>query len=202
MPELILTNDHCYLLNGKPIDGLTSTIKEAGLIRDNDEWYMQRGLAIHKATELWDKNILDEKSIDPQIFGYFESWKQFRKDQNYIPTHIEYQIYHPDLLVGMTIDRLPGPLDLKSGSPEPWHILQIACQWDALKSNYYNGHPLLKLIAQPMNVYLDAEGGPPKVKIYKYSELKEAFKVYASMVHFLRWCRSMGVGFKKGESNE
>ncbi len=184
MPELILTNDHRYLLDGKPIDGLTSTIKEAGLIRNSDEWYMTKGTAIHLATELWDRDTLDETTVDPQIQGYLESWKRFRKDQNYTPTHIEYQIYHPELMVGTKIDRLPGPLDLKSGSPEPWHILQIAFQAATLRI----GHKL-DLSSSPKDVYLDPDGGPPKVKVYTQSELREAFKVYASMLHFIRWRR-------------
>ncbi len=185
MPELILTNDHRYLLDGNPIDGLTSTIAEAGLIGNfGGEWYLERGTAIHLATELWDKGTLDESTVDPQIQGYLASWKQFRKDQGYTPVEIEYQIYHPELLVGMKTDRLPGPCDLKSGSPEPWHILQIAAQWSTLYA-----HRLDKLIKNPMDVYLDPDGGPPKVKAYKFLELREAFKIYASMLVYLRWRR-------------
>jgi hypothetical protein len=86
--------------------------------------------------------------------------------------------------VGTTIDRLPGPLDLKSGSPEPWHILQIAFQVVTIK--IHNG---LELIKTPMDIYLDPDGGLPKLEIYSPSELREAFGVYASMLYFLRWKR-------------
>jgi hypothetical protein len=144
---------------------------------------MTRGTYIHKATEYWDKGELDEFTVDPQIKGYLESWKCFRKDQNYTPVAIEYKIYNPILMVGTTIDRLPGPVDLKSGSPEPWHILQIAFQWKTLMS--YDPY----FISNPQDVYLDPDGGPPKVKSYKISELKEAYQVYCSMLHFIRWRR-------------
>ncbi len=192
MPELILTNDHRYLLDGKPIDGLTSTIDEAGLMGNyGSEWYLDKGTAVHLATELWDKGILDEATVDPQIAGYLESWKRFRKDQNYTPIKIEYQIYHPELMVGTKIDRLPL-LDIKSGPQAPWHVLQVAFQWITLKIDQDSLlWPLPSWI--PKNVYLDPDGGSPKIKTYQPHELREAFKVYASMLYFLRWRRSVGV---------
>ena len=189
MPKLELDDQHRYTLDGKGLDGLTSTIAEAGLISGyGSDWYMQRGTFIHQATEYWDKKILDENTLDPQIVPYLNSWKQFRKDQSYTPSHIEYPTYHPDLMVGMKIDRLPGPCDLKSGVLEPWHILQIAVQWSALIC-----HGMHDLAREPQDVYLDPDGGPPKVKPYKTSELKDAFKVYTSMMVFLRWRREKGI---------
>ncbi len=193
MSELILTNDHRYLLDGKPIDGLTSTISEAGLTRISDPWYGERGTAVHLATEYFDKGTLDEDSVVDEIKGYLESWKQLRRNQNYtsipIPIHTEYKTYHPELMVGMKIDRLPGPIDLKSGTPEPWHILQIAVQYKTIQ--IYNLYDYSKDI--PMDIYLDPNGKPPKVKTYNHSQLTEAFKVYASMLHFIRWKREKGV---------
>ncbi len=186
--ELTLDDQHIYRLDGKVIDGLTSTISEAGLIRNSDPKYMQSGSAIHKITEIWDLGKIEEYEIDPAGLPYLESWKRFRKDQNYVPSHIEYMTYHPTLLVGTTVDRLPGPIDLKSGSVENWHILQIGFQWACLYE-----HGMSDLAKQPMDIYLDPDGGPPKVKVYKTSELKEAFRVYASMLHFIRWKREKGV---------
>ena len=189
MPKLELDDQHRYTLDGKELDGLTSTIAEAGLISgygtDRDK---QRGSFLHLATEYFDKGELDESTVDPQIQGYLSSWKQFRKDQNYTPVEIEYPTYHPEILVGCKIDRLPGPIDLKSGAPEPWHILQIAVQWSVLIC--HGMHDLARL---PQDVYLDPDGGPPKVKPYKTSELKDAFKVYASILVFIRWKREKGI---------
>jgi hypothetical protein len=188
MTELILTNDHRYLLDGKQIDGLTSTISEAGVIGDfGSEWHMTKGTAVHRATEYYDRGTLDESTVDEEIKGYLESWQKYRADQVYKPSEIEIQIYNPVLMVATTIDRLPGPLDIKSGSPEPWHILQIAFQWKTLSDI-----DMTELIWLPQDVYLDPRGKPPKVKTYKYPELKEAYKVYCSMLHFLRWRRENG----------
>lgn len=188
MTELRLdSNTHIYYLDNKQVDGLTSTIKEAGLIRNYDPWYGERGSALHLATEFYDRGTLDESTVDPQIQGYLESWKRFRKDQNYTPTYIEHITYHPELMVGTKIDRLPL-LDIKGGAKEAWHILQLAVQWSIL--NIEEKHELAR---SPMDIYLDPDGGPPKVKSYKTSELREAFKVYASMLHFIRWRRFVGI---------
>jgi hypothetical protein len=187
---LTLDDQHQYRWDGKPVDGLTSTIAEAGLIRNSDPWYADRGSKVHLATQYFDEGTLDEETVDPQIKGYLESWKRFRKDQGYDPIHIyiEFKTYHPILQVATMIDRLPGPCDLKSGSVEPWHILQIAFQWDCLRTI-----GMRDLAIKPMDVYLDPDGGPPKVKTYTSSELREAFKVYTSMLYFLRWKRERGI---------
>ena len=185
MSNLILDiPTHTYYLDNKPLDGLTSTIAEAGLIRGGDPWYMGRGTAVHLATEYFDKGTLDEDSVADEIKGYLLSWKQFRADQNYTPVEIEYPIWHPELMVGTKIDRLPL-LDIKSGAPDKWHILQLALQWSALIC-----HGMHDMAKSPMGVYLDPDGGPPKVKPYKTSEMREAFKAYASMLYFVRWRRN------------
>lgn len=191
MSELLLDENHHYTLDGKGLDGLTSTIQEAGLIGNfGTEWHMDKGTAIHLATEYYDKGTLDESTVDPEIVGYLESWKRFRKEQNYTPIAIEYVIYHPELMVGSKVDRLPL-LDIKSGSQVPWHALQIGFQWATLRTGCE-----VKAIWSPMDIYLDPDGGSPKIKVYTNSELREAFKVYASMLHFLRWRRE-----KYGTSN-
>jgi len=179
--------NHIYWIDNKKVDGLTSTLSEAGLISNYaSEWYKTRGTYIHKATEYWDRGELDESTIDPQIKGYLESWKRFRKDQNYTPhpEFIEGKLFNSVLLVGMTIDRAPGPVDLKSGTTEPWHALQLSLHWATLI-----GEGSQELAKSPMDVYLDPDGGPPKIKAYKISELKEAYQVYCSMLHFIRWRR-------------
>jgi hypothetical protein len=43
-----------------------------------------------------------------------------------------------------------------------------------------------------MDVYLDREGGTPHVETYSPREMREAYKVYCSMVHLIRWKRERG----------
>ncbi len=186
-PKIELDENHRYTVDGKPMDGLTSTIAEAGLIRNGgDPWYLKKGSFIHKATELWDLGILEETTVDPvEVAGPLESWKRFRKDQNYTPTQIEWMTYHPFLMVATTVDRLPL-LDIKSGAPEAWHILQIGFQAACLRER---GMSISDFAGKPMDVYLDPDGGPPKVRVYTQAEMREAFKVYSSMLYFIRWRR-------------
>lgn len=184
MSELLLDENHHYTLDGKGLDGLTATIAEAGLIGNfGTKWHMDKGSAIHLATEFYDRGTLDEATVDPQIQGYLESWKQFRKDQNYTPIEIEYRIVNTVLMVASRVDRIPL-LDIKSGTPTPWHILQIAFQWATLIAE----HPR-EWVLKPTDIYLDPDGGPPKVKVYSLTELKEAYKVYCSLLYFIRWRR-------------
>jgi len=182
--SLVLTEDHEYYLGNKKLDGLTSTIAEAGLIRSSDPWFMSRGTAIHKATEFWDRRTLDESTVDPKIQGYLASWIRFRKDQNYTPKEIEYRIYHPELMVATTIDRLPL-CDLKSGVYELWHPLQLSFHWACLKAHGMQENA-------PMDVYLDPDGGPPKVRLYTQAEMREAFRIYSCLLVFIRWKREKG----------
>ena len=175
---------HQYWLDGKPIDGLTSTIREAGLGWDADQHYLERGKAIHLVTEKWDKGMLDEAMVTDEIMPFLESWIKFRRDLKYTPVEIEFPTYHPELMVGTRIDRLPL-LDIKSGGPEKWHVLQLALQWSALSC-----HGMSHLAKTPMGIYLNSEGKIPKVKLYKASEMREAFKAYSSMLYFLRWRRN------------
>lgn len=181
---LTLDENHQYRLDGRPIDGLTATINEAGLTWNCDPYYLARGAEIHLVTEYYDRGSNATDTIADNILPYFESWRKFRQEQNYHPLEIEYMIHHPELIVGTKIDRLPGPLDIKSGAPQKWHILQVAFQWACLKA-----HNLGNLAQCPMDVYLSEDGSSPKVKTYTQSEMREAFKVYCSMLHFIRWRR-------------
>jgi len=181
MPKLELDDQHRYTLDGKGLDGLTSTIAEAGLISGyGSDWYMQRGTFIHQATEYWDKGELDESTVDPHIQGYLESWKQFRKDQNYKPDEIELKLYDPIYLYAGTIDRLPL-CDLKSGVEEKWHKWQLAGYWNLCRVNGLQDQCL-----NPFIVYLQEDGGPPKLKNYTQSQMRETLKDFLCILQFVR----------------
>jgi hypothetical protein len=182
---LFQDNGHKYTFDGKPVDGLTSTIQEAGLISNYaSEWYMTRGTYIHLATQLWDEGILDESTVDPQIKGYLESWKRFRKDQDYTPIEIELQLYDPIYLYAGTIDRLPL-CDLKSGVEEKWHKWQLAGYWNLCKVNGFQDR-----CRNPFIVYLDENGDPPKLRNYTQSQMREALKDFLCILQFSRLKRN------------
>ena len=188
MSELKLDQvTHTYTLDGRRIDGLTSTIAEAGLIRSSDLGYLKKGTAVHRATELWDKGTLDESTVHPDIIGYLESWKCFRKDQNYTPLYIEKSLFDSIYLYAGTVDRLPL-LDLKSGSKEAFHKWQLAGYWNLCKINGFE-----KLYQNPQNIYLDSDGGPPMVLNYTQAQMREALKEFFIILSFVRLKRSVGI---------
>ncbi len=187
MPEFTLSDEHVYTLDGRVIDGTTSILDEAGLIRGGDPWFMDRGTAIHKATEFYDRGTLDENTVDPQIAGYLKSWQLFRLDQDYIPIYIELPLSDPVLLYAGTLDRLPL-IDLKSGAYAPWHSLQVAAYWNLARVNGYQAECL-----KPMGIYLQEDGGPPKIKTYTQTEVRQEFKTFCSFLHTVRWKQEKGV---------
>ena len=109
---------------------VTEALTLAGLI--DPTWYAagaaQRGTAVHAATALDDLGDLDETSVDPIVAPYLESWRKLRDQMGWKFRRSEIEVeLRRGTLVGH-VDRLFGNvvLDVKSGSPEPWHAIQTA----------------------------------------------------------------------------
>lgn len=180
--KIILTDDHRYVdeETGNEYPGVTSIIKSAGLMgyMPDDPWYMERGSAVHSSTELYDKGTLDDSSVDPRISGYLLAWKRYRDDSQFVPEFIEKIFYHPVYCYCGTPDR--NGLDIKTGSPAPWHILQGAAYKNLSDS------PVWKTI------YLQEDSGY-KVVTYNYFELREAFKIFTSALAIHNWKKLRGI---------
>jgi len=164
---------HTYTLDGQEIPSVTQVLKAEGFINTDfiDPWYAERGTAVHKATELFDLGTLDESSLDPRIVGYLEAWKKYRRDTGYTPDPdmIERRMYHPTLKYAGTIDR-PG-LDIKSGSPEPWHVIQAAGYEDLMLANTDD-------VSRGWSMIYLKEDGTYKVKPYSAIELYQARRIF------------------------
>ena len=162
---------HTYALDGNPLDGVTSVIKAAGFMPEykpqDAEWYMSRGSMIHLAAELYDRRTLDEETLDPSIKGYLESWKKI-SDQAWV--HIEMQLADQIYQYAGTIDRIPL-LDIKSGSPAPWHKIQLGAYYGLCKCNVVP-------VKSGMAVYLQEDGSMPKIITYTLKELQDALKIF------------------------
>jgi hypothetical protein len=114
---------HEYRLHGRVIPNVTRILDPLTDIHkmpaDRVEFARLRGQAVHQATALWDWEMLDEASVDPQIVGYLDAWKRFRAESGFVPELIEHRVVH--LLHGYagTLDRTgrmrataPGMLDI------------------------------------------------------------------------------------------
>lgn len=171
-------SDHSFWLGDRRLPSVTQILKHFIPRWECDEWYLERGKAVHKATELYDKGILDPDSVDPQIQGYLDAWVKFRKDYQFKPELIEHQAYHPVYMYAGIIDRIgiSGEdrvlLDIKTGEPSKSDRLQIA-------GGYYS-------IFMPVNIchplYLHADGTYDKPRAYSTKEIREAQNAWLSMV--------------------
>lgn len=73
--------DHTYWSEGGlEVPSVTGILKAVGLSKDFtsvDNFYRERGIAVHEAIQLYADNNLDEKSLDPVIVPYLEGAKRF-----------------------------------------------------------------------------------------------------------------------------
>jgi hypothetical protein len=125
-----------------------------------DNFYLNRGTAVHLACELDDLGELDEDKLDEELWPYLEAWRSFRKSSGFVPDPdgIEQRRYHAWLFYAGTIDRVGRlrsgrkiVIDIKTGGKYPRYRLQLAA--------YVN------LLSNPMDylrgsVTLDPDGSP------------------------------------------
>ena len=67
--------EHRFSVNGVVWPSITQVLREAGMIDDRwfDEYSATRGSYVHKICELHEKGILDPKSVDDDLKGYFKA---------------------------------------------------------------------------------------------------------------------------------
>ena len=76
---------HTYRLNGNVIPHPTGLLQEFGLIDfskvppDRLEYKRVLGMAVDYACDLWERDNLDESSLDKRILGYFCAYRKWRE---------------------------------------------------------------------------------------------------------------------------
>lgn len=126
---------HTYTWEGRRVPSVTQVIHEAGCSAfwGGGSWYMERGSALHLATQMHDEGELLESSVDPAIAGHLNAYRAFRESlrDDLTITDIEQPAYHPRGYAGMR-DRSVvwrgkrGILEIKIGAAAAWHRLQTA----------------------------------------------------------------------------
>ena len=182
VPDLIYSDaDHVYRLNGVVLKSVTQTLTLAGIIQPytGDPWYGDRGTAVHHATWLDDQGILDEASVDPQIAGFVEAWRKYRRESGFTPVGGETPLHHPLHRYSGTPDRWDASLlaDIKTGKEAPWHILQRAAYRELLKQAGVK-------IRRDCCVYLSADG---RYTTSKASSTSQDLSVFLSALTLNRW---------------
>lgn len=133
--------DHTYRLDGVIVPSVTKVLQDAGEIHVDwiNQWYLQRGVAVHSCCQYLDDGDLDEASIDPEIKGFVDAYRDFKK-------HLEPEVLHSEKIVYskqygycgrldrvVRIKGVTAILDLKTNSM-PKHVgLQTAAYQQAAK---------------------------------------------------------------------
>lgn len=125
---------HEYLLNGAKLPSVTTVLSDLGFI--NKDWFAEetatRGTYVHLATELDDKDELDEDSLDDTLLPYLTAWRSFKHDTGIIVNDIEKQVCSKIYRFAGTLDRIgilngqESIIDIKSGAVSSWAGLQTA----------------------------------------------------------------------------
>jgi len=109
MEGLILEPEkHQYFWEGKRVPGITEIIKTLGLTKDTtyiDPYFATRGIAAHKAIELYLGDNLDEQTLDESYRGYFEGFKAWwTKTKKSVRCATEISLYSQRLNFAGTLD--------------------------------------------------------------------------------------------------
>jgi CRISPR/Cas system-associated exonuclease Cas4 (RecB family) len=180
---------HAYYLDGVRIPSVTQVLKAQGMI--DTTWLTEhgrtRGSHVHTATEMYDKGILDEDTLDPQLRPYLEGWKLFVEENEPIWDTLEVPGYHPLYRYGLTPDRTAylcahsvtelELIDIKTGQPMPYIEVQMAAYFYALKAN---GHD----VEHARVVYLSNDG---KYKPVKVKDLRRSFAIFQAAIACFNW---------------
>lgn len=171
---------HLYFLDGKRLESVSEILKASGLKQETPprydfQWYLDRGRKVHEALELNDIGFLDENSLDERIRGYVKSWRSLGR--KYHKSEIEMRLHDPTYHYAGTADRID--CELKTGSPEPWHLYQVSAYWKILGGGKFH------------IVYLKEDGSTPTLKYFDYPTLKRALDTFLSALNVVRAKREM-----------
>jgi hypothetical protein len=131
--------NHTYTLDdGTLVPSVTEIIHAVGLSKwragRHAKFYMERGKLLHTVAAWWDQGCLDEDSVDPAVAPHLRAYKEFvTMNRSRIEwLEIEEPLACESLRFAGTPDRVllwdgkRAILDLKTGSPAPWHQVQTA----------------------------------------------------------------------------
>ncbi len=136
---------HQYFIDGVEFPSVTSILKPLNSFENVPPVVLDRaaqfGQHVHKATELYDQGILNEKTLDSNLVPYLEGWKLFLAS---MPNDIilnEYRIFSLKYGYAGTLDRVvvftsnekTALLDIKTGTESPTFGPQTAAYAKAIE---------------------------------------------------------------------
>lgn len=120
---------HTYKLDGMIVPSVTQVLAPLNDFTRVDPDVLKRaqdfGTAVHLATELFDRDDLDEDSLDEALRPYLSAWKKFHADTQFEISEIEHRVASRSYRYAGTIDRvgfignLLSIVDIKTGTAFP-----------------------------------------------------------------------------------
>ncbi|MBU6488281.1 MAG: hypothetical protein KGQ57_10680 [Burkholderiales bacterium] len=100
---------HEYRLDGRRLPSVTQLLAPlvdySKVQRETLERAQALGTAVHRMTELYDNDDLDEESLSDELRPYLASWLRFRTECQFEPVTIEHRMSHPLYRYAGTSDR-------------------------------------------------------------------------------------------------
>ena len=183
MEELTLQeNGHIYRIGDRRIVSVTQALSILDDRWKVDPWYLERGRLIHLATAYFDRDELDESTVDEKIRPYLDAYVKFREDTGFIPTHIEHKLFHPSYFYAGKLDRVGNfgydlLVDLKSGAKAKVDELQGAAYWELCRVNKIS-------IKRVFDLYLSENG---TYKLEPIEKPKLLLPVFLACLTATRW---------------
>ncbi len=153
--------NHEYRYEGVVIPSVSEILSGAGLSnfsmvnRRMLEIAQERGENVHLACEYYDRGILDESTVDPDLAGYVDGWKAFVADYKPKFKMIEEKLCNLDLWFAGTMDRVATIkckqtiIDIKTGVKSKAHEVQLGA---------YSFFKEMKNVKAAWTVYLSKTG--------------------------------------------
>ncbi len=120
--------EHVYHFEGQRVPSVTQILDvidetwkiDPAVLRGAAE----RGVAVHRATELDDMSALDLDDLDPVLLPYVNAWRRFRRETGFSVLHSESRVWHDAMRYAGTLDRV-GRFGNRSLRPDRLHLLDI-----------------------------------------------------------------------------
>jgi hypothetical protein len=158
-----------YEIDGRQLPSVTEILRATGAMGQTHQaraWAsaaaMDRGTAVHDLTRYDDEagGGVDAEAFAPGCGGYLDAWRKLLAEANPRIISCEERIVSAAMGYGGTLDRVLDwradhwLVDIKTGSPEPWHRLQLAA-YTALWTN--GGHAVGRVVRRAA-LYLRGDG--------------------------------------------
>jgi len=181
--------DHTYWCGPERIIGTTEALVLLGIF-DPTRYPVEardRGDRVHRHTAARDVGRRKRHPLEPTDRPYVVSWDEYLAI--WLPEFVlvEAQLWHPDLRVAGTVDRVAiirrrgvrphlATIDLKTGDREPWHRYQLSI-YQLLVDRWLQTQPK-RLQALPRinySVYLRSDGREPLVRAVEFEPVVTSF---------------------------